>query len=386
MSVIAGCGQSNPDPTGSLANPSTLTTDPPRQAPAPLPAADSSRVIARVGKSNITLGMLHGPLLEAYGLSFLQHLVVRELARERLTRVGLSLAPQELEEERFRLMDQAFHDSVDPDRIDPKMTEAQRHEFRRKEYERLMEQLLQMRRISKAEYAMAVETSTILRKVAQHELKDKLKDEDVQEAFRVKYGEKAKVRHIQLSNRREAAEALRRINEEHKSFEQVARAMSKDERSREQGGLIRPFSRAERLWPLAFKETAFSLKQPNEISDPVDTGDAVHLIQLIEKIPPSAVRYEDHREIVRMELMEVMVGFRMQQLRQEIATESLNTLLIEDPVLRQQYIVEKDRRSTGAIKDGDAIRSNLTQGRPTTREAERPSGPERPPATQPAGK
>jgi parvulin-like peptidyl-prolyl isomerase len=265
--------------------------------------------------------------------------------------------------------------------------------FKQKEYERLLEQFLQVRRLSRPEFDMVVQVNAYLRKLAEPGIKEQIQEEHLQQGFKILFGEKVQVRHIQLANMRELPESQRRLNAG-ESFEKVAREMSTDKDSAPLGGRLRPFSRAEPMWPDAFKDAAFALKEPGEISGPVSTGESVHLIQLISKIPPSpAVKYETHKEYVREKIYEGLLKVRMDQLRQQLQQEAPRALRIQDPVLRRQFAERQAREAGEGQRDPNLIRKEIeleNRKHPATRPADAgqstPATPEdlRPPATKPA--
>src|SRR2546430_16419194 len=111
-----------------------------------------------------------------------------------------------------------------------------------------------------------METGAWLYKIASIQVQGRVSDKDVEEAFKIKYGEKVKVRHIELRNMREVADALRRLTEDKQPFEKVAAEMSLDEKSRNFGGSLRPFSRAEVMWPREVKGTAIGLGNSRDLS------------------------------------------------------------------------------------------------------------------------
>jgi parvulin-like peptidyl-prolyl isomerase len=199
-----------------------------------------------------------------------------------------------------------------------------------------------------------------------------------------------KVRHIELRNMREVAEALRRLSEGKQTFDEIAAAMSLDEKSKNYGGSLRPFSRAERMWPTEFKEAAFALQNPGDLSPPISIGETIHLLKLDAKIPPNgAVKLENHREILRQELYNLMTDMRVKQIRQEIAVEAAQALKIEDPLLKKQYDQRMARTMGDVPRDRDEISKDLARERPSTQPATQPaeriigSGVARPPATRP---
>jgi hypothetical protein len=140
------------------------------------------------------------------------------------------------------------------------------------------------------------------------------------------------------------------------------------------------------MWPKAFKDAAFDLKEPGDISDPVDAGDGVHLIQLIAHIPPAVAKFEDHRELLRTELEDLVVSFKAKQLRDEIDTQAAESLQIHDQLLFQQFQEQKARVRGETTTDPEHIKRDLEMSRPQGPET-RPANPRRPedPEAQPPG-
>ncbi|MBW2937584.1 peptidylprolyl isomerase [Aureisphaera sp. CAU 1614] len=104
--------------------------------------------------------------------------------------------------------------------------------------------------------------------------------------------------HIMVSTMKDtsAANAKDRINEiygllqQGESFEDLAKQYSDDKATGLNGGKMRPFSKGQLKAP-PFEEAAYSLKNPGDISKPVQTRFGWHIIRLEEKLViPS---YED---------------------------------------------------------------------------------------------
>ena len=391
LALAAGCSSENStkNPRPTLANPNFATdgSNLPAQ-PTVLINTDLAAVVAKVNAVPITVGDIYRPMMEAYGLQFMLHLVQLELARQQGMALGLKVTPEDIAAERQRTLEAAFKDMINIDNVPG--TDAEKNAFAQKEYARLLDQLLEMKRISKPEFNLAMETGAWLYKIAALQVKDKISDKEVEEAFKIKYGEKVKVRHIEVRNMREAAEAIRRLTELKQPFEDVAAAMSLDEKSRNFGGSLRPFSRAERMWPTEFKEAAFALEKPDDLSPPISIGESIHLLKLDAKIPPSnAVKFEDHREILRQELYNLMTQGRVKQIRMEIGVEAAKALKIEDPLLKKQYEQRMARTMGDVPRDREDISRDLARERPSTQPATQPadrtlgSGVARPPATRP---
>jgi foldase protein PrsA len=391
LALTAGCSSENSSKNGrsSLANPD-LATDGSNTAAQPtvVSSFDAKLVVAKVNGTPITVGDVYRPMMEAYGLQFMLHLTQLELARQRGVAMGIKVTPDDIAAERQRTVEAAFKDMIEIDKVPG--TEAEKTAFAEREYARLLDQLLEMKRISKPEFNLAMETGAWLYKIASIQVQGRVSDKDVEEAFKIKYGEKVKVRHIELRNMREVADALRRLSEDKQPFEKVAAEMSLDEKSRNFGGSLRPFSRAEVMWPKEFKEAAFALEHPGDLSAPISIGETIHILKLDAKIPPnSVVKFEDHREILRAEIYNLMTQGRVKQLRDEIAVEASKALTIEDPLLKRQYDQRMARTMGEVPRERDDIRRDLTRERPTTRPATQPAeqntgfGVARPPATRP---
>jgi foldase protein PrsA len=388
--VLAGCAQ---EPKGSASAPlgsREALTGAKRDSDArgaPIPdnvVRASSEPIARVNNMPITMAQLQGPLIEAYGLQILLHLAQLEVCRQKAAGAGVEITQKDVDDERQRTLESLFKEAVHVDMI--KGTAEEKEQFRQQEYQRLLDMFLTNQRISHPEFELATRTNAYLRKLAEQGVPEQITEEHLREGFNVMYGEKVRVRHIQLNDMREAMKGKSRLNDGER-FEQVAAEMSRDERTRGAGGLVpRAFTRNDPSWPEAFKEAAFALKA-DEISDPVQTGETVHLIRLEQKVPPStAVKYEDHKEIVREELIKGLVIVRMQQFRELVQDEARRTLEVHNPILKRRYQDELERATNRGNIDPELARRQMEmdqQLRSTTQPATQPAEGERPPATRP---
>ena len=346
---------------------------------------DSAQPVARVNNMPITMAQLQGPLVEAYGLQILLHLAQLEVCRQKAAGAGVEITQKDVDDERQRTLESLFKDAVHVEVI--KGSAEEKEQFRQKEYQRLLEMFLQNQRISRPEFELATRTNAYLRKLAEQGVRQQVTEEHLREGFNVMYGEKVRVRHIQLSDMREAIKAKSRLNDG-EPFDKVAREMSRDERTRANGGLVpRPFTRNDPTWPEAFKEAAFALEAADEVSDPVLTGDTVHLIKLEQKVPPStAVKYEDHRDVVREELIKGLIIVRMQQFREQVQDEARKTLEIHDPILKRRYQDELERVMNAGNIDPDVAKQQMQLDRQmhsTTQPTTQPTETDRPPATRP---
>jgi len=387
--ALGGCSQA-PQSGGdhTLASPDTTTTEakPPKRVNADLTTSGGD-VIANIKGRAITRDQLQKPVFEAFGLRFLIHMAKLELAIERARESSLIVTEGDVARERAMTLEAWFKAAIPEGAL--RGTDEEKAKFLKAEYDRLLLQYLDNARVSMPEFEIAVRTSAYVRKIAEDQIKGTITEDHLRKAFAIEYGEKVRVRHIMVNNMQEMAGVQRRLRDG-ESFEDVARKLSKEENSREFGGEIRPFSRAEQSWPDAFKEAAFALK-PGEVSDPVKTGDALHLIKLVERIPPQNVRFEDHRESVRANLQNALLTVTMRQMHMQLTGQVTREIRIEDPLLRSQFREQLDRAAGDTHDSPEHVRKQLELDRQrtgTTRPAATTDLPgrsevARPPATGP---
>jgi len=209
-------------------------------------------------------------------------------------------------------------------------------------------------------------------------------EQAVRNQFNVTYGEKVLVHYIVCGNMEEVAQVRRELAAG-KSFEDVARARSRDRASAATGGELPPFTLQDNRFPPEFRQVAFLLKK-GQVSDPVQIKQYIYIVKLVDRIPPEHAKFEDYRDAVRRDLYQQSVQAAMAVMRQRLGQMALESLSIKDPVLREQW-EERVARKDGQIRDMQEIRHHLDREHapPTTLPAfEAPGGPAAPPATQPA--
>jgi len=325
-----------PDETSARpAQPRTRGEQPGGQVPA-------DPVIARLNARPITLSQIQQPLIEGYGLNILLNTVQFELAKQQAAREGISLSAEDIQTERDLTLSKMFQDA---DKAD---------------HELLVNQFLEQQRISRPEFELVIQTNAYLRKLVEPKVDQKINEQSLQEAFRQLYGETVQVRHIQLANLQEVMEARRRLAEG-QPFEQVARELSRNARTAGLGGELPPFSRQAGGYPQAFRDAAFALKE-GEVSDAVQAEGAYHLIKLERRIPPKAVKFEDVKQSIQAELLDRLVQMGMREQKNELAQEAMRALVIEHPLLKQQY-ESRLHQHQEQIRDRNEIREQFERER-----------------------
>jgi parvulin-like peptidyl-prolyl isomerase len=357
--------------------------------PSTAPTTRPDVVVATVDGDVITMEQLRVPLFKAYGLNVLLHLVQLDLAKRDAAKMGVTIIPQDVTRERDWTVAQMFQGADDKLQTDlddaiAKKDTKRADELRQQisqQNRRLLEQFLSQQHISEPEFDLVMQANAYLRKVATAQM-PKITEENLKEAWKAQYGEKVVIRHIQLANLQEVAQAKAKLKAG-EPFEQVAREMSRNERTRALGGELPPFSRNATDIPEEFKRVAFDLKV-GQVSDPVLAEGSYHLLKLERRIPPKAVKFEDVKDSVRKTLIERWTAARINQLRRELGQAALKSMKIEDPILRAQFQERIDAQND-VIKDKDAIRRELLEKKPQTAPATVPAtAPASQPATAPA--
>jgi parvulin-like peptidyl-prolyl isomerase len=322
---------------GSIADPRALTTEidlnPP---PAPLPSIEignPKRVIATVNDQAITLGMIEQPVIDLYGLNQLLLVAKREYYRQMAANENITITKADELAARDRIIEQAFSNlSLD----DFKGTIEEQKAARKAEMEKLFPQLLARSNVALDDFDRSLFNQAVLWKIAEKQTVSQITEDHLKQVFGIKYGEKVAVRHIQVATHVKAMEVLQRLRNGEK-FEDIAAKESLDVKSRPYGGEVRAFTRDDPIWKPAFRDTAFSLKEEGEISGEVSTGEIFEVIQLVKRIPPSIIKFEDVRDDVRAELTDLVIHAKMETLKQEFDFKASNLLKISDPALEARF-------------------------------------------------
>jgi foldase protein PrsA len=326
-------------------------------APAATPV--SADVVAMVNGEPITMAQLQKPLVEAYGLKILLQEILLSAARQAAREKNIAITDADYAAEFQRTMKQGFGDAPKED------------------YPALLEQLLEKKGSSRPEFDMVVQTNTILRKIAEPELKDKITDDMLKEAFNQIYGENVIVRHIQCANVQEAAQVKMRLAAGEK-FDTLVQTMSRNARTRPLNGELPPFSRNTVAWggnwgkvPQGFKDWAFSAKV-GDISDPIAATDGYHVLKLEKKTEPKVVKFDDVKANLRVQLQEQLVQKGVDELRGKLALIVRQSMDIKEPTLKAQF--EKKVAEQLKAAEAEKAREDLLKKGRTAEEGAAPVG------------
>ena len=358
--VLAAC-QSEP-----VGPPSTL---PPAQSSAasplsssssdstPPPATIDNTVVAMVRGEPITVKDLQPILMQAYGLNVLLVVVRKELAMDELAKQHLIVTPADIDAERKITMKELERAATGMQFDTPNATQPD-VDLSPEQTNQMLDQVLAQQHISRAEFEIVLETNAALRKIAGPEVDKKITEDAVHQQFNVLYGEKVRVRYIVCQNMADAANVRRDLGAG-KTFEEVARARSLDRVSGENGGELEPFTMQDNRFPDEFKELAFVMKK-GEISEPIQIGNFVYIMKLVDRIPPQLAKYEVYHDAVRQDLYDKTVQAAMSAMNRRLGQIAVQSMHIEDPVLAHQW-QERVAAADGSLHDPQQIRSAMDQ-------------------------
>jgi parvulin-like peptidyl-prolyl isomerase len=284
------------------------------------PPSASARNIATVNGEAVGRGEFVSQLIDARGLAFLQQVLLLNVARQETSRLGLSVSEIDIERE----YDLTFEADRFNGRDHVALTPARKQQ--------LIDEWTQSRGVSRTELHLAMQRQAHLRKIAEGRLT--LTDEMIAKEHERVHGEKAEVRHIQVAAPRFWNDIKQRL-ERGERFEEMVMQFSQNGLSREQLGLLPPFTRNDPTVPAIFAEVAFKLR-PGEHSGLLEAEGSYHVIRLERIIPASGAPLDDaERAHLRRTLSARLVAQNMEQLGQSLLLAARIT--IEDRTLREQY-------------------------------------------------
>jgi len=140
--------------------------------------------------------------------------------------------------------------------------------------------------------------------------------------------ERVEARHILVTSEEQARALLAELRRG-ASFEELARTHSRDAATREKGGSLGAFTRAQRP---ELAEVAFALEKPGELAGPFETRRGVHLLQLVRRLPAEEKTFEQMRD-------ELLTRLRA-RMRQEARQELLERLRARTSITIREEVIE----------------------------------------------
>jgi foldase protein PrsA len=298
-------------PQSSSVEAAASATEP---SPATEPSASdlSNELLAYVNDQPVYMDDLYEMLLESYGLTLSQQVIANHLVRQAGIEQSVSVSPEDIRKENENTLNQMFPGIQDPN-----------------QREHLLDQLLVRRDVTLNQWNKTMWRNAMLDKLARVDLK--VEDAEIRNEFGELYGRKYVVRHIQTASLSEAQEVLDRLRDG-ENFVKLAKEVSKNPSGAE-GGLLPPIGPKAEGLPFAMREVARSMKEIGEISAPIQTGTAFHILYLEEIIEPQDVDFESVRE----ELADTVYQKKLSLLKQKILADMIRQAKIEyvNPILKE---------------------------------------------------
>jgi parvulin-like peptidyl-prolyl isomerase len=335
--LLAGCPDPNIAPSHSPA---------PEEHPV-VPATtgpSSSAVVATIEDMSISQSDLDAVMNEAYGLKMLFELVELDLGKKALQEKGMTLTPTDVDRERELIFSRIFNGAA------------------RESWETLLQQFLDQQKLTRTEFDIKIiQTRACLRKIVEPQVRGKIPELAIHRGFRQMFGAKMRIRDIELPDLAAVAQARNRLLSE--PFDQVAKEMSTDLRTRDRGGEWEPFAVQDASIPEVIRDTAFSINV-GDVSGDLQVGVHYHIIKVIEAIDPKLVTFEQERATVTQVMEDRLIDdsiHKMQLTLQQVAEAQIN---IDDPGMKKQW----DALLGGQKKtlDRTEVSRRIESQRPTT--------------------
>ncbi|HUU83076.1 MAG TPA: peptidyl-prolyl cis-trans isomerase [Phycisphaerae bacterium] len=294
----------------------------PHEAKQPIALPDNaSDPIATVNGQAIGRDQLFRLLMAGRGVDVLEQLIVLEVVcREADTR-GITVTASDVDAE----YDTALRSLLST------LPAADEKSFDREAGERLLDEILAGRGVSREEYRLGIVRNAYLRRLALARMQ--FSEGEVREEFSRSYGERVGVRHIQLAGRSDADRVQRELAAG-ADFGEVARRYSANAATAPGGGLLRPFSRDDPDVPALLRETAFQLAA-GQVSNPIRVDAWYHVIRVEERLPAG----ERSLDEVRDELADRVRQRRVAPAMQALSIELFDRARVEivDPALESAF-------------------------------------------------
>jgi peptidyl-prolyl cis-trans isomerase C len=158
-------------------------------------------------------------------------------------------------------------------------------------------------------------------------------EQELDEEFSRAYGQRVRIRHIQLANWSDA-ERVRRELEAGMDFAEAARRYSANAVTAPGGGLLKPFSRNDPDVPALLREAAFQLCLA-EVSNPIRVDRWYHVIRVEERLPAADRAFDDVRDDLERRLRQQRIGPAMRDLSAEMLRRARVEVL--DPTLEAEF-------------------------------------------------
>jgi foldase protein PrsA len=285
--------------------------------------------IAYIDGTPISRSRMVNLLLAGHGVGILEQIIVLEKAKVLAAQQNIRVTSADIDAE----FERSLHNLIAPLQTPSDM------DFDRETSEKLLDEVLARRNVSRAECLAMVERNAYLRAICNANFQ--FTDEQYAEEYALAFGPRVQVRHIQLANLTEADHVLKLLRDGG-DFATLAIGYSANMTTGPQGGLLRPFSRDDPSVPRALRETAFRLRE-KEVSDPVRDGQWYQIVRVVRHIPADERPMEQVKGELDQRLRERLTEPAMQTLYRSLFEQA--DIRITDPVLAEEFAKKHSNRN-----------------------------------------
>ncbi|MBB3109342.1 foldase protein PrsA [Paenibacillus phyllosphaerae] len=247
------------------------------------PFGGASETVATVNGAKITKDQLYDTMISYGGGSMLDSLISDELLKQEADKAGIAVTDADIEKE-IEAIKKSF------------TTEDEFNAW------------LQNYGMTMDSFREQVPQQVMLRKIL--EPQTGVTDEQVKQYYednKASYDtqEQVQASHILVKTKAEAEEILKQLKEG-ADFATIAKEKTLDEASKEAGGDLGFFPKG--VMDSAFETAAFALKNPGDLSEPVETTYGFHIIKLTEHKAAVASTFEEKKEEIKTLLVSQKVS------------------------------------------------------------------------------
>ncbi|MCB9849565.1 MAG: peptidyl-prolyl cis-trans isomerase [Phycisphaerales bacterium] len=284
-------------------------------------ASDSADTIAFVNGTPISRSRVVDLLMAGHGVGILEQIVVLERAKALATEQGVKVTQADIDAE----FDRSLRSLASP------LHAAGNESFDRDETERILDEVLARRNVSRAECMAMVTRNAYLRAICNANIT--FTDEQFAEEYQRAFGPRVQVRHIQLASLSEA-EHVAGLLETGGDFATIAEGYSANLRTGPAGGLLRPFAIDDPDVPRALAQAAFKLGE-GQISDPIRDGEWYHIIRVERHLPADSRTINQVKGELERRLRDRLIEPAMQTLYRSLFEQA--DIRVTDPVLAEEF-------------------------------------------------
>ena len=269
-------------------------------------------------------------LLAGHGVGILEQLVVLERAKGVVAEQGLVVTQADVDAEYERSLRNL---------LGPLESAEDGAPFDWEGAERVLDEVLARRNLSRAECMAMVSRNAFLRAIVRANMS--FTDAQLREEFERCFGPRVEVRHIQLASLAEAERVLGLLRAGD-DFASLATRYSANPRTAPGGGLLRPFSAGDAEAPAVLRDAAFRM-EVGEVSNPIRVDDWHHVIRIERKLPPEMRSFAEVRPELEERLRERLTAPAMQTLYGTLFEQA--DIHINDPILAAEFARKHPRRA-----------------------------------------